>query len=797
MTQIRSLDNNRLYNSKRRHYMTHKSHLGILLASVSAVVLAIGVAVIGNSNNAVDFAKADPTSYTVNLNSYVFGLSGLNGDYQTEVVQDNLGEGKPVLHYFIAKKDNSGNLVLAPNGKLFNYSDSATYKGRITNIESIAITYSGGALFIQEGIGGEGTQYDTKHALESGVKYDTVSSPNYVMISNSTAETTITNVEVKYSCEEAGYVIERFGKTYNGKGADGTTYIFERSGSSITVNGALTGTIAVDGSANVSISLAGGTMTYSGKVSADYKTITIFSKTGEGPTINELNRVYIMDDFEGYAHTGNRYQAHTNKDTTPQDQFFLKGANAATQASDLRAAYYSDYQGGGYNTWVTNSSFSVCTGGDYANLVTNVKHSGNKAMTLKGSTNGWMRYWSSEVFNQNQHYNFGQGNKLSFWAHGAYSNTACTNDSALNVTLRVQVYYQNFSITDGNRGSTTYGSGTTDIPVNAGTGWQEYSFNIDPNRKVYAINFMVNQTSASAYIPIDDITIYTNPVYEPAKKLADTAERFSKAYHGPITLSLMGQSYNFELKVNLGSDGFVSAYAATDMGATGYTVTGDTIVIETSGSYMGKTFGTWTGTLSNNKSTITIQKSNITGTVQSNISTSTIVLTENEVLVSGNEASISTIENKIIKQKQDGSGDWIDDTDNDRMSITDKYSIHGYDDKALRVKPNSTVNLRLILNPTYAENMSKNLDNIGFWFYVPVGYSYQLMIFTYKDAVPTKTSGRYAQPGTVSYDGRNIEEAGWHYYEIGLNKKDGYGKNFAIFIQSTAGQTVLDYINVF
>ena len=725
------------------------------------------------------------SNHTLTLNSSAFAISGLTTDWQKSVVQD-FGGDNPVMNYFMAKKDASNNLVLAPSGKVYNYKSSASYKGRITNIESITVNYSGGTLFAQEGVGGEAAVYGEKLQITTGVPLSLTSHPNHVMITNSYANTTITSITVDYVCtEEAGFIVERLGKEYNGMAADHNEYTLTRNGNNVSVAGQ-SGTIALDSSGNFTMSLASGTLVYTGSVSADYKTLYFTGKTGSnaalGPTISEMNRIYIMEDFEKYSRTGTGYTTNT--------------AEKRATATDLRAAYYGDYGGGGSTTWVTSSNFNYAVSSDYLNLATNIAHSGTKSATFKGWTGGWTRAWSIETFD-NLHYNFGSGNRFSFWAHGAYTNTGCTTaySGTSGVSIRVQVYYDYFNISDSNRNSTDYGTGTKSFDIPSNSDWTRYSITLDPTKTVRAVNIMVNNKyqdtttyTSNVFIPIDDLTIDTVPVYEPQKKYNETSTKITKSYHGIVTVSYFG-SHDLDLKVGIGANGYVEAYCGVDMVATSYSISGNQITITTTGSYSGKTFGTWIGTLSNNNSTITItnSKSTISGTIQGIVSGNSIVLSECLVAANGTESN-SVLQYIFYKQNQSNE-DWVNDSSSDSIVQNTSHYIEG--SNSIKTKA-TNVNTRLIINPTEAAKLSSGIETVSFWFYVPATYgkNFTISIFAYTAATPTKETG--SQKWSQTYDYQT--EAGWHYVSMGLGSG---AKNFAIFIGTTNVPAILDYVTYF
>lgn len=752
------------------------------LVAFLTIPLAMGAAVFANSNfSKQKIVKAD--NYSLTLNSTVFAMSELDSsEYQMNVEQ---GFGKtymPVMNYYLAKLDNDNNLVLAPSGKIYNYSSEAAYGGRVTDITSLTINYSGGTLYVQTGIGGGSTVYGQKVQITSGTPLTFDNHPNYLMISNSNAATTITNMTVNYSCNaNPGYSLGNLGETYTGMGADSNVYTLTRNGVNVSVAGQ-TGTIAVADDGAFTITLAGGAIVYTGTVSPDYKSLTFLDKSGAGaamaPDISEMNRVYVMEDFESYTQTGGKYTTNT-----------VAGRKTA---SGLRANYYCDYGGGGSTTWIKNNNFNYAVSDDYLNLTTAMKHSGNNGATVKGWTGGWTRAWSIEAFDQNQHYNFGSGNKFSFWTHGAYTNTACTNASTKDVKIRVQVYYQNFVVDNDNRNSTTYGSGTKDFTITAGSDWTERTFSIDPSRKVYAVNIMVDNSTISSYqnvyLPIDDLTIYTQPVFEPTKKYEQTSTSFTKTYNG--TVNVGGKA--FTVKVGLGANGYVYAYAGADMVPTEYSVSGNTISIVTTGYYHHEIagdlyFGTWTGTLSSDRNTITIPKGNISGNIANYIDDSEVVLHQDNVLATGAEGT--TALQALFKRQYLGSS-WTDDPGNaDRVAQNDDYYIEG--SSCMRVRPYNSGNIRIYINPSL---VTSDIESVAFWYYVPAGVNYSISAFGHKTTTPSNTTGdgNASQLFSRSYDGT---DGGWKYVNVGI--PSGFKKNVSIFVSSTSSQTLIDYVTYF
>ena len=783
--------------------MKRKPLLLTLISSTTVAVLSLSILFgVGKTKRLSSRTNANEPTYTATLNSTVFGMSSLTTSYQ-QAVKQSFGENLPlVMNYSLAKKDASGNLVLAPSGRVFNYDSSATYKGRITNIKSVSATYSGGTLYIQEGLAGSYENYGKKVALTSGTPIDLVSSPNYVMVSNSSAETTITSLSVEYTCSAAGWELERLGDTYNGKSQEGNTFTLTRTGSNVSVAGQ-TGTIALDNSGNFTITLADGAIVYTGSVSEDYHTLSISGKSGAGaaaaPTLSELNRVYVMDDFESYPDRGTGF-------TGDQTSIFA--------VSNLRGAYYVDTQyGDGGATWVSGSGFKVASTQNYLNLGldgTAPVHGGSKAVLLQGQKAGWVRSWSTQVFDLNQHYNFGKGNRLSFWVHSGRNNPDGSGaNSTTSVNVRAQVYYQNFQLTESTRNTTSMGTGVKDFYIGKDDGWKQCVINIDSSKAVYAIDIMINNSGIATdyiFMPIDDITIYTEPVYQPTKKFNEDTTHITKSYHGTATIKTQKTlitTMDYTVKVGLGANGYTYAYAGADMQPTSHTIVGDQLTIATTGqfsvpdeykSYFNEesyTFGSWVGTFNNDKTQITINKADISGTITDILNSATITLVEDTVLVNGTQ---STAALQAMFSNESGSSSWEAYTADNRIVQSNEYYIEG--NSSIRMNPNGTTRTRMFINPTLAQAQSLAIESVAFWVYIPAGNNYEIQAYSYDNYNPTSGTYKMLTQKLYKADGTGIS-AGWNYVNCGI--ANTHNKNIAIgvFTNPGAQPVVIDYVTYF
>ena len=763
--------------------MKKRFFLGSMVA-VLALPIAIAASVFANKGLLqAQNVKAD--TYTFTVDSDDFADSDLTTTYQQQVAHEFDGEGSPILNYFLAKLDADDNLVLAPSGRVYNYQGMATYAGRITDILSITVDFetgTGGKLFVQGCVGGNQLVFGDKLALTSGVAMPLPTHPNFFMLSNSHTETTISRISITYSCSASNYSLENLGTVYKGMDENKVTQTLTRNGESVSVAGQ-SGTIAVTDAGAFTLTLAAGNIVYTGTVSADYRTLNFTGKSGAyasaAPDILEMNRVYVFDDFEDYDFRGTGY-------ATSKTSVFT--------ASDLKAAYYSDYQGGGSGAWVNTSGFQVCTSDDFINLGTaaNGVHSGSKSALLKTINGKWMRFWSSDVFNTNQHFSFGSGDVFSLYARGAYTSTACTTAFANDVTLKIVVYYSNnFVIDNNNRSSATYSTTDFQFTIKANSGWTEYKVALDSSKQVYAVNLMVLNSNGTAYVPVDDLSIYTQGG---PRKYQESATRITKTYNGVVNLQ---GGFQYTVKIALGANGYTYGWAGDNMQPTGYTITGNTIAITTEGfvhvNLLNKDlyFGNWSGTLSNNNKTITIPKANITGDIADYITDSEVVLNEDANVLTGAEGN-STLQAYLTRQY---GGSWDTDSGNgDRVAQNANYFMEG--NNAIRIRPYKDARYSVIVNKTLAENTIKKISSIAFWFYVPADMTVQ--VFGY-DGYDPLTAAHYQELFSRKYDGTAGKEYGWHYVNLGTTYNEvDYDKNVRIAVTSGySNALIIDYVTFF
>ena len=198
--------------------------------------------------------------------------------------------------------------------------------------------------------------------------------------------------------------------------------------------------------------------------------------------------IHYVEDFESYDKTGVGYD----------------GSHGMAVATGLRARYYSTYYGAGSDP-LNGSGWNIMGSTDYLNYHATAGRGGTKTGLFKVNSGNYFHYVQAKHFFGTR-YAVGRGSKLSAWMHGTYSNLDGTPGVAVEVTLIA--YYNRILNKSGANDAAT---ATYTIP--AGSDWTEYTVDIDPTKTVYAYGIHLKKASATAYLPVDDVTIYTTSPY--------------------------------------------------------------------------------------------------------------------------------------------------------------------------------------------------------------------------------------------------------------------------------------------
>ena len=201
-----------------------------------------------------------------------------------------------------------------------------------------------------------------------------------------------------------------------------------------------------------------------------------------------FSKVYDVEDFESYTATGVGYD----------------GSHGMAVATNLRSQFYSVYYGAGSNP-MSGSGWQIMGSSDYLTYHATAGRNGSKTALFKSNAGNYFEYIQAKHF-FGVPTAIGKGAKLSAWIHGAYADTNGTAGAAAEVTLIA--YYNNILDKSGvNVGATaTY-------TINGTDDWAEYTVDLDPTKTVYAFGIHIKKASATLYLPVDDVKIYTESPY--------------------------------------------------------------------------------------------------------------------------------------------------------------------------------------------------------------------------------------------------------------------------------------------
>ena len=208
-------------------------------------------------------------------------------------------------------------------------------------------------------------------------------------------------------------------------------------------------------------------------------------------TANEsfnFSKVYDVEDFESYTATGNGYDTSHNMGSV----------------TNLRSQFYSVYYGAGSNP-LGGSGWQIMGSSDYLNYHATAGRNGSKTALFKSNSGNYFEYIQAKHF-FGVPTAIGKGARLSAWIHGAYADTSGTPGAAAEVTLIA--YYNNVLNT-----SDTNVAATATYTINGSDGWGEYIVDLDPAKTVYAFGIHIKKASATLYLPVDDVKIYTESPY--------------------------------------------------------------------------------------------------------------------------------------------------------------------------------------------------------------------------------------------------------------------------------------------
>lgn len=202
---------------------------------------------------------------------------------------------------------------------------------------------------------------------------------------------------------------------------------------------------------------------------------------------------YNVEDFQSYTETGIGWDASHKIET----------------ATNLRSAFYSTYYGGTQDP-TNGANHQIMGSSDYLTYSSNKGRNDSKCGLFKTNSGNNFRYIQSKSI-AGINSVIGKGATLSVFMHGAYTSTDATTESSLDIETTIMAFYNAQFNTGGANGATV-----ANYTIAAHSNWINYTVNLDPTKEYYAFGVYFKKiSSGSAYIPIDDVSIYTTNPYPP------------------------------------------------------------------------------------------------------------------------------------------------------------------------------------------------------------------------------------------------------------------------------------------
>jgi len=251
------------------------------------------------------------------------------------------------------------------------------------------------------------------------------------------------------------------------------------------------GTYAIDGDKVV---LTFPDFVYTGTLSDDCATITYESVTGTFQFLdllknNNFKAVNVAENAERYTEDGTMYyQGNT-------DESAISGA---------RGAYYCDYyNAGSASSPVGGKGWSLMGGnGDQIQLTNEGVAEGNQALKLKYSSGGNMRYIQWDLY---------KGTAEGFSGVDKF-NILLKNPTGNQVKTKLMVY-KTQQVTSATQGAAYRVE--KDIVLGAGSNWDQYTLELDPNTTYYGFAILFTSDWTHAGFVEMDMAYYSSMETDP------------------------------------------------------------------------------------------------------------------------------------------------------------------------------------------------------------------------------------------------------------------------------------------
>lgn len=647
--------------------MTHKSQLAIFLSSFTALSICLGLAVNSN-NNVIDFAKADPTSYSLTLDKNNAPI-GLTNSFQKNVnASVETSDGNEIVFKLaIAKAMDNGFVTLGNNGTISCIRDDNKH---ISGLTAIKVNYSGGAL----------TMYSSSVSTTDGSSYvtDAKSLPNNTLVNLTDAA---------------------------------NSFVLKAN------------------DANINIS----------SINLEYSCAT-------NSTEYDFTQNYNVEDFEAYTATGVGYDSS-------------HGMGATT---NLRAAFYSTYNGGGSNP-ISGTGWNIMGSTDYLTYKSTGGVNDSKHALLKVNSGNYFSYVQAKHF-FGVNTAIGKGRKLSVMLKGGMTSTSGDVFSGSDTKVNLVAYYNKQLDTTGVNDAVYQ---TVTVPH--GSDWGEYTLDIDPNKTVYAFGIhLVKAGSGTIYLPIDNVRIYTDFDYTGYPSGVFTKTLSILSYKVLVLFAFSDDKK--DLALVLGEDMEVTSYT--------YNLTTKQFSIATPGQYLGYTVGTINGTYDpvNNK----LVNVTVTGSIKSLINNVEVPLAPGYWNCDGSTSELQA----TFKRRYNVNT--VDTTNADRIVSATYDRISGTNSMRFRLYKDGLSQLNL------NNDISISARNIGFWVYSSFSEDKTIRLWRYTGA----------SLSNADEIGSGTAKAGqWHFVHMGFNDSNNVTvKNFQIAFNQynpNNGYILIDDICVF
>ena len=739
-----------------------------------------------NLENKFKPSTAEMVTYTMTADSTQFASLGTSFTRTSgfELGSDTSGTWKVQVNVVNGKKDENNKLVLGKLGKVLNFgSSTANAFSSIKGIKSILVIFTGD-LSLQFSSRKDGLELTSKQALTSNAIVENWDyGKNYFCLSTVDGAT-IEKIVINYSCSDNNYDSTDYldGTVWTAK-TDDLIYQLDINGYNFDVKSLNGATEEVyNGSYNKTDGKICATfpVTYGGGYTAvvtmkfneteDHRYLLIADKSDSiggaiADSLASLNfeRVYTVEDFEGYAETGVGYTAN----------------NAESNRSGLQGHYIADF-GGGSGSPVGTSGFGLMGSTDFLTLETGDAHTGSQAGKFKASQGKWMRYWQYDQL-VGEPYEAGRGDYISMWVK---------NPSSSAVSMKWGSMKTNAALNDSTRNLGDFVSAI--VPANSD--WTEYTVPLTGTSYGWYVGF--NNSNATAYLYIDDVKIYSETPYaEYEEPLNPNLRTFASIGSFPTTAAAQAANINeIDYFVSLGKNGegkiFFNGKQVTiddyDVDDDGNVTIDTTFTYEIPNVMITLTLTKITGTF--NAAGTAIENVTLTGDGLGSVLASTTGLTlAIDSTANGFEAASMTtsVAQAYFKRWYHSGSAWVEDTTNaDRIEVVEDNGIEGT--KALKVRGHNK--FRVTLAQDLEER--KHFGGMGLWM-KNVGtkaYTFRWFYYVGTGLVDGKNPG----VETIPADGK------WHYYQCGANY-DAY--NYALYFEASGATNtdciLIDYVQIY